>query len=580
MRPWRRSWMRRWRRHQRRPRPRRPRARYRRPQLGHGNASGRTRGGEVARRLGFTRTMWWSTARIPSDQAARPTICTRGTRKRARSRRPSGHFEITRLCTEPLPHPECDLHDDLDGNFGVQVAAGGAGGAAIAEVRLRIRETPEGQQGFAVPQEAFSSLVRRCPALRDLSDEQLAGSAGPFSSVSLAVLRVLLHWARSGRLAFDQRRAQALHDALVALDADATAARVLPFLSAEGGEVGGGGTRAGSRAGASGGANAVSRTGASSAETLERVRREARPVEGSSPMKQHPVNGRQTGKNGAAFTPKAMRAILLTRRRTSRAASAAARPGSTSVVSAQPAPCAARSGQTNLVKFFGDGILKFFPGHRTDVGQKLPPAAGSSPPQGVAEQPSCAVPQSAAVLTQTAAVPQKAAAQPSTEAPSAPKGNLISFFGTNRRPPASPQQPRSQPTSASSGFAGDGAVDAATGLSTTVVASSPVVSVLATARAARAVASVPAPAAFSSVVAAPKTATAEVPASGEKVADLVAPAAVPSPSASKVGSRGRRTGGHPGSGGRGKGSSCRIAAEGVPTEAELAAAAAEGLTWL
>mmetsp|Transcript_51297 Transcript_51297/g.147268 ORF Transcript_51297/g.147268 Transcript_51297/m.147268 type:complete len:284 (-) Transcript_51297:671-1522(-) len=104
MRPWRRSWMRLWRRHQRRPRPRRPRARHRRMQLGHGHASGRTRGGEVARRLGFTRTMWWSTARIPSDQAARPTICTRGTRKRARSRRP-GHWAPARLTSRTTGSP-------------------------------------------------------------------------------------------------------------------------------------------------------------------------------------------------------------------------------------------------------------------------------------------------------------------------------------------------------------------------------------------------------------------------------------------------------------------------------------------
>jgi len=130
-----------------------------------------------------------------------------------------GHMWVTRIHTEPRSR-EVELRGELP----ALTASGRESGEASVDVR--IHGMKDCNPGVAVPRWALRQLSLRCPALRDLPEEQLANPGAPLETATLEVLRVLLCWAETGALSFPRDQTEALCQVLRALDAGGVARRV------------------------------------------------------------------------------------------------------------------------------------------------------------------------------------------------------------------------------------------------------------------------------------------------------------------------------------------------------------------
>jgi len=120
-----------------------------------------------------------------------------------------GYLTVTKLHTEPVSN-ECEVR--AFGGAGSRVAQVDKGEGDL--LKVRVKEMSEGCKGLSISRRSLACLARRCPSLRKVEDKQWAATDGPLISVPLAAVRVLLHWAQTGRLSYARRRTKVVHDAL------------------------------------------------------------------------------------------------------------------------------------------------------------------------------------------------------------------------------------------------------------------------------------------------------------------------------------------------------------------------------
>lgn len=81
-------------------------------------------------------------------------------------------------------------------------------------VKVRIREMNAKHKGLDVPRKVLAQLAASVKSLRPIDEQRWAAEGSPTASVPLAALRVLLHWAATGQLRFEQHLRRHIRDAL------------------------------------------------------------------------------------------------------------------------------------------------------------------------------------------------------------------------------------------------------------------------------------------------------------------------------------------------------------------------------
>merc|ERR1719316_1899720 len=132
-----------------------------------------------------------------------------------------GYLRVTRLITEPAEWESEVVDRQLPRGSG---AASGA--RARATVKVRVKEMSEGHHGLDLPCALLKRLAEKCPGLRKVKEEHWAKEDGPLATIPMDVVRLLLHWATTGKLRYTRRRTKAVHDALKACGDKATARKV------------------------------------------------------------------------------------------------------------------------------------------------------------------------------------------------------------------------------------------------------------------------------------------------------------------------------------------------------------------
>merc|ERR1712183_1021589 len=86
--------------------------------------------------------------------------------------------------------------------------------------------------GMEIRRELLARLASRCPLLQEVEDDSWCAVDGPLATVYLRVLRILLHWATTGRLLYPRELTKRVHDALKTCGAKG-AARAVKRLEAQ-----------------------------------------------------------------------------------------------------------------------------------------------------------------------------------------------------------------------------------------------------------------------------------------------------------------------------------------------------------
>lgn len=138
-----------------------------------------------------------------------------------------GYLKVDRLETRPA-HWDMEMDTPVSSSSSSGVGTRPTAEQSRGAVKVRVAEMNLGHKGIDVPWAALRRLAALVPTLHQLPAERWAAKDGPFASMPLAVVRVLLHWASTGRLRYERAKANALRDALAGLGMAQLALLVMP----------------------------------------------------------------------------------------------------------------------------------------------------------------------------------------------------------------------------------------------------------------------------------------------------------------------------------------------------------------
>merc|ERR1712194_825011 len=111
-----------------------------------------------------------------------------------------GHLRVVKLSTRPQSS-ECSIRN---AELKVRMPRKEAQIAKCKTdtIKVRVKEMSAGHPGLTLQRAGMARLASQFPMLQDLPEGDWSAANGPLANVSLQVVRVLLHWSKSGVLQF------------------------------------------------------------------------------------------------------------------------------------------------------------------------------------------------------------------------------------------------------------------------------------------------------------------------------------------------------------------------------------------
>merc|ERR1711972_838479 len=107
-----------------------------------------------------------------------------------------GHLTVTNLDTTPSGL-DCKVQEDVSMN-GEEPAISCT---RLASIRVRVKEMNQQTLKLKLPRDLLALLSRRCgPSVQRCPASRWREHDGPLAAVPLDIVRILLHWAKTGTL--------------------------------------------------------------------------------------------------------------------------------------------------------------------------------------------------------------------------------------------------------------------------------------------------------------------------------------------------------------------------------------------